>query len=525
MTQSIEKFTDSFNSYSFDKITLAIGNRTLLQDACISLAPNKRYGIIGPNGVGKTTLLKFINSKIDSSIYIDQYVTDDMQDWYTSNIVEIILKSNRERFELIQNYNDAVVKLDNSEISNEEFASITSELSSINVDKDESEVKVILRKLGFSNEDLIKQYKDFSGGWKARINLARALYMKPKVLLLDEPTNHLDMEAIIWLESYLQESKSIILVISHDVHFINVVCTNIIYIHNGKLSSTNGNYSKWKKQQIKDIEKQTKEWEKLMKDISCLKNKNKKKEADALMEKRTKDGITRPDKPYSIVMNFTSATNAKSPYLKCEDVCFSYGKKEIVNNLDLTIGDDSRITIVGLNGCGKSTIMKLLIGDLKPTSGNIQKGNNVRVSVFTQHSIETLPFDMTPIEYLQDKYNLPMEEIRKVLGKIALGKEEHKKPISQLSGGQKMRIVFSEIVIEQPHLILFDEPTNHLDLETIDALIEGINEYNGSIVTITHNIDLIERTESDVYLLCNTQLERLDSINDYIETIINEDKV
>ena len=124
MTESIEKFTDSFNSYSFDKITLAIGNRTLLQDACISLAPNKRYGIIGPNGVGKTTLLKFINSKIDSSIYIDQYVTDDMQDWYTSNIVEIILKSNKERYTLIQNYNDAVVKLDNNEMSCHQLMSI-----------------------------------------------------------------------------------------------------------------------------------------------------------------------------------------------------------------------------------------------------------------------------------------------------------------------------------------------------------------------------------------------------------------
>ena len=512
---SVEKFTDSYNSYSFEKITLAIGNRTLVDNGNLSLAPEKRYGIIGANGAGKTTLLKFINSKVTSSIYIDQYVTDDMQDWYSSNIVQIILKANTERFQLIEKYK----KLDQDFISHEEFVSLTTELSGLNVDKDESDVKVILRKLGFSNDDLSKEYKQFSGGWKARVNLARALYMKPKVLLLDEPTNHLDMEAIIWLESYLQEYPGIIMVISHDVHFLNSICTNIIHLNQAKVTTFGGNYAKFQIQRQKDLEKQSKDWDKLEKETKALKAKGKKKEADALMEKRTKDGVTRPEKPYTIKMDFSATTKAKSPYVTCEDVCFAYPDKPIINKLDMGIDENSRITIVGLNGCGKSTIIKLLMGELKPISGSIKRSDNIKISFFGQHSIENLPFEKTPIDYLQEKYNLSMEEIRKVLGKIALGKEEHKKPISQLSGGQKMRIVFSEIILEKPHLILLDEPTNHLDLETIDALIEGINEYNGSIVTITHNIDLIERTESVVFMLKDTHLIRLDSIDEYIEEI------
>lgn len=515
---SVEKFTDSYNSYSFDKIYIAIGNRVLIDNQSISIAPEKRYGIIGKNGAGKTTLMKFINQKIGTnSIYTDQYVTDDIKDWHTMNIVELVLRANPERCDLIQEYNDAITKYENNELTDDQFENITDKLSSLNVDKDESEVKTVLRKLGFTADDLEKSYDSFSGGLKTRINLARTLYMKPKVLLLDEPTNHLDLEGIIWLETYLQNCKSIIIVVSHNVHFLNTICTNIIYLNNSKINVYNGNYYKFLKQHTKELELQEKSWNKLQKDIAALKAKGKSKEAVALQKKNVH--ITRPDKPYAIKMDFVSDTNVKSPYIKIKGISFSYPNKEIIRNLDLMITNETRMTIIGPNGCGKTTLMKLIYGDLIPDSGDVTLASNLRISYFNQHSIENLPSDLTPIEYLQKKYYLAMKEIRKILGKIALDSKEHKKTIGSLSGGQKMRIVFAGIIIEEPNLILFDEPTNHLDLETIDTLIESINTFKGSIITISHDIDLIERTDCEIQLLDNYKLTRLDSIDDYIKML------
>lgn len=515
---SVQKFTDSFNSYSFEKIYIAIGNKILIDNQSISISSEKRYGIIGKNGAGKTTLMKFINSKIGSnSIYTDQYVTDDIKDWHTMNIVELVLRANPERWNLIQDYYDAINKYESNEITDEEFELISNRLSSLSVDKDESEVKTILRKLGFTQDDLEKSYDSFSGGLKTRINLARTLYMKPKVLLLDEPTNHLDLEGIVWLENYLQKCKSIIMVVSHNVHFLNAICTNIIHINNSKINIYNGNYDRFLKQYSKELELQNKAWNKLQKDIASLKAKSKSKEALALQKKNAH--VIRPEKPYIIKIEFESNNNVKSPYIQIKDISFSYGDRIIIKNLDMLITDKTRISIIGPNGCGKTTLMKIIYGALEPKLGEIILANNLRISYFNQHSIENLPSNLTPIEYLQQKYNLEMQDIRKILGQIALESKEHKKEIGNLSGGQKMRIVFAGIIIEEPNLILLDEPTNHLDLETIDTLIGSINTFDGSIIMISHDIDLIERTDSEIYLLDNYKLTKLESIDEYIKIL------
>lgn len=326
-------------NYSFENVNLF----NLIKESNLSLTAGKRYGIIGKNGAGKSTLMKYLQKQIgDDAIYIDQYVTDDIKEWYNMNIVDIILKANSERFFLLQKMDD----LDYQE-----------QICQLEIDKDLSIVKVILRKLGFSNDDLNKTFSEFSGGWKSRINLARALYMKPKVLLLDEPTNHLDLEAIIWLEDYLLDFKNIVVITSHNVHFLNTVCSNIIYLNNCKLETMNGNYTQFMKIKKKEEEKLEKDWL----SYTSLKKRGKHEEADKFMKKRN---VRRPDKPYIIRMNFEQDDNVKSPYIKMLNVSFSYPKKKIIENLDLVIENDTRMTIVGLNGCGKSTLIKLIIGDL-----------------------------------------------------------------------------------------------------------------------------------------------------------------
>jgi ATP-binding cassette subfamily F protein 1 len=484
-------------NYSFENVSIF----NLIKESNISLSAGKKYGIIGKNGAGKSTLMKYLQKQIgDDAIYIDQYVTDDLKEWYEMNIVDIILKSNTERYNLLQ-------KIENIEYQEQ--------ICQLEIDKDEPLVKVILRKLGFSNDDLSKNYSQFSGGWKSRINLARALYMKPKVLLLDEPTNHLDMEALIWLEDYLLDFKSIVVVISHNVHFLNSVCTNIIYLNNCKLETMNGNYNNFMKIKKKEEEKLEKDWQ----SYTSLKKRGKHEEANNFMKKRN---VRRPDKPYIIRMNFEPDDTVKSPYIKILDVSFSYPNKQIIKNLDFFIEEDTRATIVGLNGCGKSTLIKLITGHLTPQKGEIIRDSNLKISYFGQHNIENLPSELTPVEYLQDKYGLEMQEIRRVLGNISLESTEHKKKIGMLSGGQKARIVFSEIIIEKPNLILLDEPTNHLDLQSIEALINSINEYTGAVIIISHDIDLIEKTECDIFLLEDNTLKRLDTIDEYIEQILED---
>jgi len=510
-SNNIEKFTDSINSIGFENISIQAGGKDLIKNGNISLLKGKRYGLCGRNGSGKTSLLKFIQSLINNSIYIDQYI--DNQQWKDINIVDAILESNKERLEALKKYND-LHEIDNEE----EFEDIINTLEGLDIDRDISVVKKILRGLGFQDNDLEKNYYNFSGGWKTRVNLARAIYMQPRVLFLDEPTNHLDMEAIIWLEDYLQDYKGILIFVSHNIGFLNKVSTDVLHIFQSNVKQYTGNFNKFKKQLSIILEKQINDWNKQEKEIKNLKNKGKIKEVENILKKSI---IVRPEKPYKIKMLFESSSYAKSPYITLDEISFGYSDL-LLKNINLTLDESTRMTIVGLNGCGKSTLLKLIMGELKPRTGIILRNNNVSISYFNQSSIEELPNDLTPLEYLKEKYSLDDQEIRRILGSISLESEYHKKKISILSGGQKMRIAFSQVILEKPNVILLDEPTNHLDIETTECLIESLNNYNGCVLIISHDINLIEETNCLVYHLHNTSLKLLNNgIDEYIDFYLN----
>jgi ATPase subunit of ABC transporter with duplicated ATPase domains len=509
----VNNFTDSIHSIGVDGISIKAGNRELITNGKLSLATGHRYGLCGRNGSGKTTLLTNIQPLIKNSILIDQYIRNDQ--WQEINIVDAILESNKERLESLKKYSE----LDDS-TDVQELQEIMETLGSLDVDKDIAIVQGILKGLGFTDQQMEQNYYSFSGGWKTRVSLARGIYMKPKVLFLDEPTNHLDMEAILWLEDYLQEYKGILIFVSHNIRFLNVVSTDILHIDENNIKQYNGNYNRFKKQLELYKKKQQVDWEALQKQVKALKSKGKGKEADAILKK--KSDIRRPEKPYKIVMKFESGYNAKSPYVVLDNVSFGYNSTLLLNNVNLSLDGNTKMTIVGLNGCGKSTLLKLIMGELEPKTGTILRNDNVKISYFHQHSVEELPDDLTPVEYLQEHFGLCEEEVRKVLGCISLEGAYHKKPIKILSGGQRMRIVFSSVILEQPNVILLDEPTNHLDIETTECLIESINNYNGCVVIISHDVNLIEETDCHVYHLHDTQFKLLkNGIDDYIDHLDN----
>lgn len=531
-----EKFTYNVNTLSINNFKLSIGSKTLFNDTSLSIINGNRYALIGKNGYGKTSLLKQFKSLCDDDIlrilYVEQELTLDER-----KPVNFILNSNiklklyQDRINILQE------KFDNDESEfNEEIYKELEEsqilLDSFNPDKEEANINKILFGLGFTPEMLDQPSNVFSGGWQVRLSLARSLYLEPDLLLLDEPTNHLDLEAIIWLSDYLQSWKKIAIIVSHNIGFINNTCTYILNIENQKLVSYKGNYTKFKKandQKITEMKKAYNNYDKKLKEA-----KKKGISGDKLQEFIKKNQVIRPEKDYDIKIEFLDTFKYNSNVIKIDNVSFSYENKKILSNVTIGLSMDSRVTLVGLNGSGKSTLIKLIKGELIPESGEIIIQSGIKIGYYNQHFDQQLPFDKTPIEFLLDylpstdifeKKLIKDEIIRSYLGKIKLESSAHTKLIGELSGGQKARVAFVKLIFDRPQILLLDEPTNHLDIETVETLIDCLETFEGGILLITHETEMIERLSNQIIMLDKDTHKISTNINtydDYCNLILNK---
>jgi len=528
-----------------EKFSIAAKGKDLFRDASLMIAAGRRYGLVGPNGHGKTTLLRHIGSRalqippnIDV-LYCEQEVVADEK-----TALETVLLSDEKRTSLLNECKSLEAEQEKGKDVTERLNEVYDELRAIGADQAEPKARRLLAGLGFSREMQERPTNKFSGGWRMRVSLARALFIEPTLLMLDEPTNHLDLNAVIWLDNYLQNWKKTLLIVSHDQSFLDNVCSDIIHLDQCKLWYYKGNYSMFKKMVVQKTRERLKEYEKQERKLKELKNSGQsKKKAEA----KTKEALTRKQlkgqsklqknddeqgptellerpREYVVKFRFPETSTLQPPILGLYNASFNYpDQPPLFKDVEFGIDMESRIAIVGPNGVGKSTFLKLLMGDLEATAGEMRKNARLKIGRFDQHSGEHLTADESPTEYLMRLFNLPVEKSRKQLGSFGLQSHAHTIKMKDLSGGQKSRVALAELTLSAPDVVILDEPTNNLDIESIDALAEAIGEYQGGVIIVSHDERLIRDTECQLWVIEEQTINEVDGgFDDYRKEVLDQ---
>ena len=536
---------ETASDISIEKFSLSAKGKDLFINAALKISAGRRYGLVGPNGHGKTTLLVHIANRklggIPGNIDI-LYCEQEVQSSEMS-AVNTVLASDVKRTQLLQEETDLKLQLekDAGEEVISKLRAVSDELVAMGADAAEAKARRILNGLGFNQEMQNRATLKFSGGWRMRVSLARALFMEPTLLLLDEPTNHLDLNAVIWLDSYLQKWKKTLLIVSHDQDFLNNVCSDIIHLDQHKLFYYQGNYNKFKKMYMQRFRQQDKEYTEQQKRLKREKDQGQSKakaEAKVIQSgKKKKYGKKKPtdsdeelaaneliEKPreYKVKFSFPNPPSIAPPILGLHDVTFRYeGHPVLFKNLNFGIDMHSRIVVVGPNGVGKSTFLNLLTASLVPVTGDRRINHRVQIGLYNQHASDQLDLDKSPVEYLQSKFNAELQFSRATLGRYGLPGHTHLIKIKDLSGGQKARVVFAELALMQPDVLILDEPTNNLDIESIDALADALKKFKGGVIMVSHDARLIEETECILWVVEEQTINQIEGVfEDYRQEIL-----
>lgn len=518
-----------------ENITVQIASKILLENASAQIADGQKIGIVGNNGCGKTTLFKVLKGEHDVNsgevfcpparlkAFVEQEIREeDLQ----KPILNYVLGKDRKLAELRRLEQNA---------RPEELPEIMEQLWLIEADSAEARTAEILVGLGFNQEDLSRPVRDFSGGWQMRLNLAGALFQRSDILFLDEPTNHLDLEAIVWLEHYLQKYRGTVLLISHDRDFLNHVCQGILHFEGGKLAFYSGNYDNFARQYAqkieladKQIKKQNERRAHLQSYVDRFRYKaSKARQAQSRLKMLEKmEDIAEVARDRESRFSFPEIKPLPSPLITLENAAVGYNGVPVLKKLSFYINQDDRIALLGKNGNGKSTLVKLLSSHLPLLDGTMKKSGKLKIGYFNQNQTEELPLEQTPAEYLAallpDK---PEKIIRAHLGRFGLEQEKAVTKINALSGGEKTRLLFARISVDAPELLIFDEPTNHLDMAGRAALADAVNAYQGAVILISHDFHLLEMVADSLWLVHNRTCTPFDGdLNDYHEFLLNPDK-
>jgi len=506
--------------------SLSAYGKVLITDTTIEFSIGRRYGLIGSNGSGKSTFLKCLAERevpIPSQIDL-HYLAEEVEPGEVT-AMEYLLKSARIELKRLEDELEQILDED------PDCALLDlcyQKIEELDPNTFEQRAAILLKGLGFEEEMMGKKTKDMSGGWRMRVALGLALFIRPMLLLLDEPTNHLDLEACVWLENYLASYPYCLVVVSHSQDFLNGVCTNIIDITPMKtLLGYSGNYDMYVKTKKENEVNQMKRYKKEQDDISHLKNfisscgtySNLVKQAKSkqkILDKMYAAGLTdKVMEPPSFSFEFSECEKLQPPIMTFHDVAFSYsGEKKdyLYKHLAFGVDQDSRIALVGPNGAGKSTLLKLMSSKLSATEGMIKRHLHLNIGTYNQHSNDQLDPTKTVLdfvrEYFQGRIKKEEEDWRKHIGRYGISGKDQKTKIGLLSDGIKSRIVFAMLAGDKPNFLLLDEPTNHLDMHCIDALASAINTFNGGMVLVSHDFRLIDQVAKEIWVCDHKTIRR-----------------
>ncbi len=512
-------------------LTYRIAGRMLFDKVNLFVQKGAKIGLVGRNGAGKTTLFQLLNRDLEpesGSISIQRqthigYVQQEAPGTETS-LIDYVLSADTERSKLL-----SMVK---TETDANKISDIHNRLIDIDAHSANARAATILKGLGFAHNIHTMPCANLSGGWRMRVSLAATLFSKPDLLLLDEPTNYLDLEGTLWLENHLSRYPHTIIIISHDQSLLNKSVNSIVHVNELNLTTYQGSYDQFKKQRLLRMELAQKQIKKQVANRKHLEAFVNRFRAKATKARQAQSRIKMLEKlePISAIIDsevkpikFPTPSRALSPPLiALENVSVGYGETTVLKDLNLRIDSDDRIALLGSNGNGKSTFAKLISGRLSKFGGEFVKSRKLLTAYFSQHQLDELEPEQTAIEHIQRLLPDQVESIvRSKISQFGLPTDRMDLATKSLSGGEKARLLLGLSTLVHPHLIILDEPTNHLDIDSRDALLHAINEFNGAIILISHDQQLINTCADCLWLVDNGTISPFEGdLNDYRKYVL-----
>ncbi|MBL7744036.1 MAG: ATP-binding cassette domain-containing protein [Chitinophagaceae bacterium] len=509
-------------------VTFEFGARAIVEEATWHIQPGERIGLIGYNGTGKSTLLKLlVGEYLPSAGTVERsrstsigYLHQDLLSFDTNDsILQVALGAFERVLQLEKEIEEIGKELERTgdEKTLHEYTDRLHELETLGGYNIHHRTEEVLQGLGFANEDLGRPYKEFSGGWRMRVLLAKMILQQPDLLLLDEPTNHLDLPSIEWLEKYLQHYQGSVVIVSHDKYFLNRMVTKIVELYQQQLHIYTGNYDYYEKEKAIRIEMQQKAYENqqdYIRQNERLIERFRAKASKAAMaqslikkldklERIEEAEIERPN----IKINFRVDKTPGKVLVELKDVAKSFGDNVIIKNSSIEIDRGDKIALIGANGKGKSTLLRIIAGT-ESFAGERRWGHNVEESFYAQHQLEALNVNNTILDEMKECGSQMTElELRGLLGCFLFSGDDADKKIKILSGGEKARVALAKVIVSKANFLMLDEPTNHLDMHSCDLLIDSLNKYEGSIILVSHDRYFVAKTANKIWEIVDQQIK------------------